>query len=168
MSNVYLIGMMGSGKTVTGKILASLAGFDFVDLDEEIQKRTRNSISQIFEKQGEEYFRFKETAILKEVSLLKDCVIATGGGIVLRDDNVQLMQNTGSLIYLESSPETLWQRVKDKKTRPLLAGENPQNRLNEILTERKSKYESVSNHRIVTDGLSPETVAKKIIEELAK
>ena len=114
MPNLYLIGMMGSGKTVTGRALGALLKRSFLDLDEYLEKKLARSIPDIFETEGEIFFREQETKILNEISKKDLQVIATGGGVILRADNVSRMKNTGRLIYLAASSEMLWQRLKEK------------------------------------------------------
>ena len=166
MPNIYLTGMMGSGKTVTGRKLAILMHYTFVDLDEMIQTRTKKTIAQIFAEDGENYFRREESYLLREVSRLNARVVATGGGSVLRSENVQCMHDTGKIIYLETSFEILWQRVKDKKDRPLLKSDDPKAALSRIYAERQEAYGGSYDFRVATDGLTAEAVAKKIYEGL--
>ena len=164
MANLYLIGMMGSGKSVTGKKLAALLGAGFVDLDEWIQEKTRRRITDLFEKEGEDFFRAQESSVLKEAAGAGPRVVATGGGTILRSENVERMRSTGKIVYLEASPEVLWQRVKEKKDRPLLKSGDPRERLIQIFAERRSLYETACDFRVTTDGESPDAVAKKILE----
>jgi shikimate kinase len=166
MSNVYLIGMMGSGKSVTGKRLATLLNCRFVDLDELIQERTKQSIAEIFQKKGEPYFRDEEAAALTEVAKVQPRVIATGGGTVLKPANLELMKATGKLVYLETGIETLWIRVKDKKDRPLLKSEDPKRKLIQIFAERCGIYEKAADLRVNTDGRTAADVAKEIFDKL--
>lgn len=164
--NVYLIGMMGSGKSVTGRKLAELAGYSFVDLDDWIQKKTRRTIPEIFRGEGEDAFRKMESEWLAEVSRRDRHVVATGGGVVLDPANVSRMKETGTMIYLEASGETLWERVREKGDRPLLGGKDPKAALFRILGERRETYEKVSHLRVATDGQTAEAVARKILELL--
>lgn len=169
MKNIYIVGMMGSGKTVTGKALADLTGMKFLDLDSEIEKETRLSINQIFRDKGEPYFRTIEKTILNEAAGQTGFVIATGGGIVLDQENVEKMRVTGQIISLNASFDTLWNRIKDKEDRPLLYVDNPQKKFLQILQERTPFYRVASDGRIVqTDGLTPEAAAKKIVEQYLK
>ena len=161
-----MIGMMGSGKSVTGKKLAALLGAGFVDLDEWIEDRTRRTIVDLFEKEGEDFFRAQETAVLKEAAASGPRVVATGGGSVLRAENVERMKKTGRVIYLETSPDVLWQRVKEKKDRPLLKHPNPREKLAQILAERGCLYERACDFRVGTDGRTAEAVAAEIFELL--
>ena len=168
MPNIYLIGMMGSGKSVTGKKLASLLGASFVDLDDLIQERTGRTINDIFEKDGEGFFRSEEAVILKEVSGVSPRVVATGGGTVLRPENVARMRGTGKIVYLETSLAVLWERVRNKKDRPLLRQGDPQENLRRILAEREPFYKQVCDFRVDTNGQTAEAVAQKIFSLLEK
>ncbi len=166
MTNLYLIGMMGSGKSVTAKRLAQLLNYQFVDLDSVIEKKNGMSVNDIFARAGESTFRGEEAIALEETAAQKECVVSTGGGIILREANVQRMRATGLVIYLEASPEVLWERVKGKTHRPLLAGEKPKEKLFEILEARKKLYEESASLKVLTDGKSPEAVAEQIFETL--
>ena len=168
MPNIYLIGMMGSGKSVTGKKLAALLGCSFMDLDEVVQKRAGCSITEIFIKKGESHFRDLERELLKEAASKDKHVVATGGGVVLSDENSRKMRGTGKVVYLETSLETLWNRVQAKRERPLLAGDQPKETLKNILSKRKALYEKASDFRVPTDGQTDEAVARQILKELDK
>ncbi len=166
MDNIYLVGMMGSGKSVTGKKLAEILGFSFVDLDERIQQKTGRTINDIFQNDGEVSFRDQEHEALKETAAADKQVVATGGGTVLRPENILLMAKTGKNIFLETSLEVLWDRVKHKKDRPLLKGGNPFESLKKIFTERESVYKKSADLSVNTDGLTAEAAAQKILEKL--
>ena len=166
MSNVYLIGMMGSGKTVTGRQLASLLHYGFVDVDEMIQEKTRRAIAEIFEKKGEAYFRREEAEAIKEAAGVGLRVVATGGGSILVSENVERMRATGKIVYLEASLEVLWQRVRAKKDRPLLRQTDPRESLARIFKDRKALYEKAADLRVLTDDRSATAVAREIFELL--
>ena len=168
MPNLYLIGMMGSGKSVTGKKLAQFLKGSFVDLDDVIEKKNKKSISEIFAGEGEPFFRDQESEVLNEVASQDKLVVATGGGVILRPENVDRMRASGRIIYLEASLDVLWKRVQEKRNRPLLKSASPQTKLKEIFLSRQPIYETVSEFQIATDGLSPETVAKNIKTQLEK
>lgn len=165
-SNVYLIGMMGSGKTVTGKALADLLDYTFVDLDARIQAKEGRSIPEIFAGSGEPYFRDVESSALESFSKQKRQVIATGGGIVLREGNVRLMKMTGKVVLLKASAESLWQRVQYSKDRPLLNKPDPLGTLRQILSDRESSYENACHFSVLTDGKIADDVADEIREML--
>ncbi|OQA57848.1 MAG: Shikimate kinase 1 [Candidatus Omnitrophica bacterium ADurb.Bin277] len=162
-NNIYLTGMMGSGKSVTGKALAVMLDYGFLDLDQEIEKREGRSITGIFAVEGESYFRDVETAVLKWASNLEKHVFSTGGGIVLRDENVGLMRRTGKVILLEASPEVLWERVCRDKNRPLLQTPDPKSSLEKILDGRRARYKATCDYSVMTDDLTAEAAAKNIL-----
>ena len=164
--NIYLIGMMGSGKTETGKVLAELLGDAFVDLDAEIQTKEKRSISEIFAGSGEPYFRDVESLVLEHFSKQGGQVIATGGGIVLREENVRRMKKTGKVVLLKASAESLWQRVQYSKDRPLLNKPDPFGALRQILSDREIFYEKANHFSVLTDGKTAEDVAGEIQERM--
>ncbi|MDD5226480.1 MAG: shikimate kinase [Candidatus Omnitrophica bacterium] len=164
--NVYLIGMMGSGKTVTGKILADQLDYAFVDLDAEIQVKEGCSIPEIFAGPGEPYFRSTESSVLEHFSKKTRQVIATGGGIVLNEENVRRMKMTGKVVLLKASAESLWQRVRYSKDRPLLNKPDPFGALQQILSDRGLFYENACHFSVLTDGKIAEDVANEIQEML--
>ena len=164
--NIYLIGMMGSGKTVTGKALAGFLDYEFVDLDSEIQKHEERSIPEIFATSGEAYFRDAESSALEQASKKKYQVIATGGGIVLREENVRRMKMTGKVVLLKASAQSLWQRVRYSRDRPLLNKPDPFGALEQILNDRAGFYEKACHLSVSTDGKIADDVAGEIREML--
>lgn len=169
MPNIYLIGMMGAGKTTTGRALAKLLEKNFADLDERIEKEGHLTINEIFRTKGETYFRAQEKRVLREAAHhLTDTVVATGGGIVLNPENIEQMRQTGRLIYLATSIEVLWARVKEKKDRPLLSSPDPRAVLQDLFKTRTPLYESACHERFMTDGLRPEEVALQIVEKVRR
>lgn len=166
MTNIYLIGMMGSGKTETGRVLAVTLGYGFVDLDAEIVKKEGRPISDIFAQSGEPYFRDAETRVLKEFSAKKKHVFAAGGGIILRNENIKRMKETGKVVLLKTSAKTLWQRIQYATDRPLLNKPDPFGTLKQILADRESLYEEACHFSVVTDGKLAEDVAREIQELL--
>jgi len=162
MKNVYLVGMMGSGKTTTGKALAKMLGVRFVDLDEQIVERVGRSINDIFKMEGELYFRNVESELLLQVSKDSNQIVATGGGIVINPSNSARMKSTGLVVYLKTGLDALWQRVKAKTDRPLLSTSDPRKALEGLHSERTPLYEENSDQTFLTDGKSPEAVALEI------
>lgn len=160
--NIYLIGMMGSGKTVTGKALADLIDYTFVDLDAEIQAQEGRSIPEIFAGSGELYFRDVESSILGNFSKQERQVVAPGGGIVLREENVHCMKKTGTVVLLKASAESLWQRVRYSRDRPLLHKPDPFGTLRQILNDREGLYENACHFSVHTDGKIADDVANEI------
>ena len=158
--------MMGSGKTVTGKALADLLDYAFVDLDAEIQAKEGRSIPEIFSGSGEHCFRDVESSVLEDLSKQSGQVIATGGGIVLRDENVRRMKKTGKVVLLKASAESLWQSVRYSKDRPLLNKPDPFGALQQILGDRQVFYEDACHFSVLTDGKIADDVASEIREML--
>lgn len=160
--NISLIGMMGSGKTCIGELLAKLLNMSFVDTDEQIIKSEKTSINQIFAQKGETYFREMETATLKNVLNYNNQIISTGGGIIKSDENLSLLKEKSVVFYLKASPDILFERIKNNKERPLLNVENMKDKIKTILQERISQYEK-AQYIIVTDDKSPIEIANEII-----
>jgi shikimate kinase len=139
--NVYLIGFMGSGKTTVGKKLALRTGWACVDMDQEISKREGRSITEIFETNGESYFRDLESSLLKELSAAGKLLVTTGGGVVLRTENRLLMRSTGFVISLKANREVIKKRVEAQGGRPLLQESELDKRITTLLSERKGMYD---------------------------
>ncbi|NIS08251.1 MAG: shikimate kinase [Candidatus Dadabacteria bacterium] len=156
---------MGAGKTTVGKMLAPKINFGFVDMDSEIELISDLTISEIFKIHGERYFRDLETGVLKDISQKSDQVVSTGGGIVIKEENWEIMKSSGKTIYLKASIETLFNRVKHKTTRPLLDVEDPFETAKELLESREPLYEK-SDLIIDREGLEPDEVAEAIIKEI--
>ena len=150
--NIILIGFMGCGKTSVGERLAGCLSYQFKDTDQLIVKKTGDTISKIFEKQGEEYFRNLETDLLIELQpSLTHTVLSTGGGLPLRKQNMKLMQQLGQVIYLRTSKETIADRLKGDTTRPLLQGDDYMEKIERMLLARSTYYERAAHHIIDTD-----------------
>jgi len=120
-SNIFLVGMMGAGKTTLGRALAQRTGLDFVDTDRVLVERTGVPVTTIFEIEGEDGFRRRESGVLAELAVRQGCVVATGGGAVLAEENRRVMRASGTVIYLRARVESLWERTRHDTTRPLLA-----------------------------------------------
>lgn len=168
MKNIYLVGMMGSGKSSTGRELARLLSLSFVDLDDWIEAQARKSVNEIFESEGEAYFRKLESELLNQVSSRTDQIVATGGGVVLNPANRDVMRKSGTVFYLKASLEMLWERVKHNRTRPLLATADPKASLADLFRRRTPLYETVADGTVVTDQKSPESAAREIYEKYFK
>jgi len=155
---------MGAGKSTIGRMLASKLGFDFVDTDQVIEQRTGANIPWIFDVEGEVGFRDREQAVLAELVLLDNTVIATGGGIVEREDNRKLLQSLNEVIYLTASIDQLVARTSKDKKRPLLQVPDPKAKIIELLARRDPLYRAVASMTLISDGLSPKIVAQKIVD----
>jgi len=145
MKNLVLVGFMGSGKTAIGKRVAEKLGLTFVDMDAEIERKAGRKISEIFAQEGESYFRFLEPREAMELSKKGGFVIATGGGVVLDPDNLKDFRENGVVICLWIDGETAFERTKRASHRPLLQGENPRKRIDELLEKREPLYKQIEN-----------------------
>ena len=164
--NLIFIGLMGAGKTTIGKCLAQRLGWQFYDSDQEVVKRTGVPISTIFELEGEASFREREHAVISDLSQLKHCVIATGGGAILRHENRQLLQQSGTVIYLSTSVDCILKRTAQDKSRPLLQVDNPRERLEKLFQERDPLYRDIADHIVETHSQAIPTVVNQLIQQL--
>lgn len=142
---VILVGMMGAGKTTIGRALARLVGREFVDLDHVLEARCGVRVSLIFDIEGEEGFRKRETQALDQCSLRQNIVLATGGGAVLAEQNRDYLRQRGIVVYLRASADELYKRVARDRGRPLLQTADPKGRLQELLQQRAPLYEEVAD-----------------------
>lgn len=168
MDNILLIGFMGVGKTEVGKLLAKKLSMTYIDTDIIIEGEEGKSINRIFAENGEESFRDMESRLLDKLADKKNCVISTGGGIILRPENVKKMENMGSLILLWSDIETIYERTKNASVRPLLNAADPKAKAKEILDFRTPIYRSIADLEVDTSRLSPEEACNKIIKFIRK
>lgn len=166
--NIVLEGFMGSGKTTVSEILSDKLELELFDTDAAIVDTQRRSINEIFDMDGEGAFRDMETALLATAvsDHFRDMVFSLGGGMVMRQDNRDLLKELGKVVYLRAKPETIYERVKDDDSRPLLKGEDPLGKIKDLLAVRGEVYESCADIIIDTDDMTPEEIADRIIEEL--
>ncbi len=148
--NVYLVGLMGAGKTTIGRSLARQLALEFVDTDREIEARTGVSIPTVFEIEGEDGFRKREVQVIADLSRLSGRVVATGGGVVLRSENRANLRASGFVVYLNVPPYTLWERTRQDRNRPLLQVDDPLLKLKELYSQRDPLYREVAD--LVVDG----------------
>ena len=137
---VALIGMMGAGKTAVGKAISARLHAPFIDSDSEIERAANMSIAEIFERDGEAFFREKESQIIKRLIEGEKCILSTGGGAFLAEHNRRLIHEKGASVWLNAGLDVLWGRVKNNPSRPLLQTENPFQALSKLYSERKSIY----------------------------
>jgi shikimate kinase len=149
--NLFLVGLMGAGKTTLGRQLARRLGKRFVDADHELEARLGVPIPTIFEIEGEAGFRDREEAIIGELVQLVDVVLATGGGAVTRAGSRDALKGHGTVIYLHARPDTLWMRVRHARHRPMLHAADPRARLAELYALRDPLYREVAHHVIESD-----------------
>ncbi len=160
--NIILVGFMGTGKTMTGRVLAERTGMELVDMDSLIEERQGKPIPEIFAQDGEAAFRVMERNLVKELSNRRSLIISTGGGIVLNPDNIADFEKSGLVVCLQATPETIFQRLSKDASRPLLAGDKKE-QIRALLEKRQPLYGAIA-HRIGTDGLTAEETAQPILE----
>ncbi len=155
---------MGTGKTTVGMRVAKSLGLRFVDTDKLIAKNAGKTIPMIFEESGETRFRDLETEVLRACAADSGQVISTGGGIVLREENREILRSSGYVIWLKASPESIYERVKRNRNRPLLQTENPLETIREMLASRQELYEACRDLVITSDGLTMEETCFGVTE----
>ncbi len=158
---------MGAGKSTIGRQLSSKLSFEFLDTDHIIENRSGADIPWIFDVEGEEGFRDRETAVLKDLVGVSSAVIATGGGLVLREENRELLRQLGKVYYLRANVDQLVRRTQKDKKRPLLQVADPRKKIEEIFEHRDPIYRDVADKVIVTDGSSAKNVVQQIIEDFS-
>ncbi|MGQ9425031.1 shikimate kinase AroK [Gilvimarinus sp. F26214L] len=163
---VVLVGPMGAGKSTIGRLLAHLLAFRFQDTDQTIEKRTGADISWIFDVEGEEGFRVREAAVLREALEQDQLVLATGGGVVTRDENRAMLKKHGPVVYLTADIEQLVERTAKDKKRPLLQVDNPREKIVELFNQRDPLYREVATITVRTDRRAPKLVAEEIARKL--
>jgi len=167
MNNIILVGFMGTGKSVVGKLLAEKLKRDFLETDDIIEAKEKMPINDIFEKKLEPYFRQVEKEVVKEAAKRKNVVISAGGGAVVDAENFKNLKNSGIIICLKASPEAILKRTKNLKTRPLLNVPDPKKQIEELLKKREPYY-SKADLSIDTDNLTIDQVAEQAINFLHK
>ena len=165
MKNIYLVGFMGTGKTVVGEILAKKMAKEFIEMDAVIEEKQGLEIVDIFTQQGEAYFRSLEKILLGSLSKREDLIVSCGGGLVCDQANLKLLKETGVVFALTASVSTIYQRTKKHTHRPILNVDNPQEKIKQLLVDRASCYDQ-AQYSINTDNLSPEEVVDKILATL--
>jgi shikimate kinase len=165
MKNIILTGFMGTGKTAVGKELARLLDMKLIDVDTEIERSRKMNINEIFKQSGEQRFREIETEMIKMISGNRNVVISTGGGAVLRQENMDALRENGIIICLTATPETILQRTSNSDDRPLLRVENPFEKIKGLLDFRKPYYEK-ADIVIDTEEKNPLLIAEEIIEKV--
>ena len=165
-SNIFLVGMMGAGKTTVGRALAHRMKREFVDTDRLLVERTGVPVATVFEIEGEEGFRRRESMVLREVCEADGRVVATGGGIILSEENRAVMREAGTVIYLRARIESLWERVRHDSSRPLLATPDPRARLAQLLAEREPMYRDAAHIVVESGPQSASTLVGRVISAL--
>lgn len=161
-SALFLIGMMASGKSTVGKALAARLGWDFFDVDREVERRTGVTVAEIFEKEGEAGFRSRETEMMAELTIRPGCIVAMGGGAPLFEVNRKLLKR-GLVVRLLSTVSDVLERTRFDTTRPLLRSEDPVAKIRELMLAREPVYAEVSDVEVSTTRTHPEVVADRIL-----
>ena len=166
MENIILVGFMGTGKSAVGRLLAERLKRPFLDLDRRIEARAGRPVARIFTEEGEAGFRQREAEAVKEVSALQEHVIATGGGVMLSEENVERLKRSGKLICLTARPEVILQRtLATLPSRPLLSGGEPRERIDQLLKLR-APYYARADLTVDTSNRSVEEVVEEILKKV--
>lgn len=165
-SNLFLVGMMGAGKTTVGRILARRLGRRFIDSDEEIETRCGVRIPVIFEIEGEDGFRARECGVIDDLTALEGIVLATGGGAVLAPENRRVLAGRGTVVYLRALPADLLRRVRNDRNRPLMMTPDPLGRLEELYERRDPLYREVADVVVETGRQKVQVLARQLLEVL--
>jgi shikimate kinase len=164
--NVFLVGLMGAGKSSVGRVLAKRLDKAFIDCDHELERRTGVTIPVIFDVEGEAGFRARETALIEELTAREGIVLATGGGAVLDAHNRALLADRGCVVYLRAAVDELWRRTRHDKHRPLLRTDDPRARLAELLATRGPLYQEVAHVVVDTGSQGLHMLTDRIVERL--
>ena len=165
--NIFLVGLMGAGKTTVGKLLAKHLNKTFLDSDHELEARTGVTIPVIFELEGEAGFRTREANLIRELAQRQDIVLATGGGAVLRPETRAALAEHGVVIYLNASVEDLWNRTRHDRNRPLLQTADPKGKLRELLEQRDPFYREVADVIVPSGHHSVNHVVREVEQKIA-
>ncbi len=166
--NLFLVGMMGAGKTTVGKLLTQKLGKTFIDSDEEIQQRTGVTIPHIFDIEGEAGFRQREASVIQDLVKRNNIVLATGGGAVLNEQSRDALRDNGIVVYLKSTVHDLWQRTRHDRNRPLLQTADPRARLKELYELRDPIYTQVADLVMSTGKQSVHSMVLQLQQELSR
>lgn len=167
-NNIYLIGMMGSGKSTIGRLLSENLYYRFIDADDYLVDHSDyDSINEIFLRKSEKYFRTLENEVMKELSTFEKTIVATGGGVILDNQNIEMMQSSGLVVYLKSSIDNLVQRLKGSENRPLLKDVDLEKKLNALDLKRNDKYLEASDLIVDISFKEKEVIVEEIIKLLA-
>ncbi len=164
--NIFLIGFMGAGKSTAAKELQQRLGMRYAEMDQLIAEEEGMSIPEIFEKHGEAYFRDLESRMLQELQKEEGVIVSCGGGIVVREENQGYMKKSGKVVLLTASPETVYERVKDSRERPILNQNMSVEYIAALQEKRRALYEAAADIVVATDGKSPAEIGDEIIERL--
>jgi shikimate kinase len=162
-TSIFLVGMMGAGKTTVGRLLAHSIGFDFIDADRELESRSGVPIPTIFEIEGEAGFRRREAALLDELSERQNIVLATGGGAILDSQTRQLLRERGLVIYLRTTADEVFRRTRKDRNRPLLQTDDPRARIVQLLAEREPLYAETAHITVQSAAANPKRLVERLL-----
>ena len=163
MKNIFLIGFMGAGKSTVARHLQKRLKMNLAEMDERIEKEQGMTIPEIFEKYGESRFRDIESELILTIGKEGNTIVSCGGGVVVRPENIEYMKKNGRVFYLKTSPETVYNRVKDSTNRPILNGNMNVEYIAGLMEKRRALYEGAADITITTDGKSVDEITDEII-----
>jgi shikimate kinase len=163
MKNIFLIGFMGAGKSTVARHLQKRLKMNLAEMDERIEKEQGMTIPEIFEKYGESRFRDLESELILTIGKEGNTIVSCGGGVVVRPENIEYMKKNGRVFYLKTSPETVYNRVKDSTNRPILNGNMNVEYIAGLMEKRRALYEGAADVTITTDGKSVDEITDEII-----
>lgn len=164
--HIFLIGFMGSGKSSVAEMLSKRLNRERMEMDERIVQQQNMAITDIFAKYGEEHFRSLETKLLEELQQQDAAVISCGGGVPMRQENVDIMKKSGKVVLLTATPQTIYERVKDSTERPILNQNMSVEFIEELMEKRREKYQAAADLTIETDGKDLDEICSEIIQKL--
>ncbi len=165
-NNIVLIGMMGTGKSSAGKILAEMLGMYFLDLDGLLTFEYNMTIPEIFAAYGEDFFRELESSIVRRVYTYENVVIATGGGVILREENMRYLNRSGYIVLLNSDAQSIFERTRHDNSRPLMKSGNRLLNIKRLIKERDASYRKYADMIVNNSTLTPEETAEAVVREL--
>lgn len=166
LTNIFLIGPMGAGKSTIGRAIATILNFDFVDSDEEVERRSGADLCWIFDVEGEEGFLRREQKVIDEVTQECNIVLATGGGTIITPENRVVLSARGTVVYLKTSIERQYSRTRSSTRRPLLQTTNIKERLDKLWEEREPIYRELADFSFITDDNPVRIIAKQIVDKI--
>ena len=165
VDRLFLIGMMGAGKSTVGRLLARRCGFEFIDCDRELESRSGVSVATIFELEGEESFRRREAALIDELTQRPRTVLATGGGAILAEENRRHLRQRGLAIYLRATVDEILRRTQKDRARPLLQTADRRGRIEQLLAEREALYAQIAHVTVQSGSSNPNRLVARLIED---
>ncbi len=166
--NIFLIGFMGVGKSTVAGYMQRHYGMPLIEMDETLEKRENRTIPEIFAEKGEPYFRQAETDLLKEIQTSSNVIVSCGGGVAMRQENVDIMKQNGKVVLLTASPESILKRVKNNDNRPLLKNRKTVEGIQELMEARRPFYEAAADITVETDTQSLYKICEEIMQKLQK